>query len=230
MIEAAPALAEKHSGPKIGRRRMCAVSRQVLPEDRLIRFVTSPEGDVVADLKARLPGRGMWLEGRRPVIEEARRKCVFDRALKTKVKVAEDLGDQVASLLKSQLLGRLGLAARARQVVCGFAKVEAALRSGEAICLVHAVEAAADGRNKLAGAARQGLASTGKDEPLFVAHLTTAELGLALGRPHVIHAAVLDGAAGRSFHDAALRNLRFDNEICQQPSEREHDIDVADRR
>ena len=39
--------------------RMCAVSREVRPIDELIRFVVSPEGTVVADLKVcefRSPG------------------------------------------------------------------------------------------------------------------------------------------------------------------------------
>src|ERR1051325_4048186 len=51
--------------------RMCAVSRQVRPIDELIRFVISPQGDVVPDLKRKLPGRGMWLTASRGVVAEA---------------------------------------------------------------------------------------------------------------------------------------------------------------
>jgi len=213
---------------------MCALSRQVLPEGELIRFVADPDGNVVPDLKARLPGRGMWLEARRPVIAEAQKRKVFARALKESVSVPEDLADQVAGLLRSQLLGRLGLAARARQAVTGFAKVEAALKSGEALALLHAEEAAEDGKAKLAFAARRKDGpgkgpATGK-EPLLLPGFTSAELGLALGRPHVIHAAVLQGAAGDSFIGAALRTLRFETGTSQRPSGHETDDHIASGR
>jgi predicted RNA-binding protein YlxR (DUF448 family) len=41
--------------------RMCALTRACAPRAELIRFVASPDGDVVPDLKEVLPGRGMWL-------------------------------------------------------------------------------------------------------------------------------------------------------------------------
>jgi hypothetical protein len=37
--------------------RMCAVSREVRPIDELIRFVVAPSGEVIPDLKRKLPGR-----------------------------------------------------------------------------------------------------------------------------------------------------------------------------
>ncbi len=48
--------------------RMCIVSRRSLPADALIRFVAGPDGQVVPDLKRRLPGRGAHLEARRAVV------------------------------------------------------------------------------------------------------------------------------------------------------------------
>src|SRR5262249_2013886 len=41
--------------------RRCAVTRALRPKDQLIRFVLSPDGVVVPDLKEKLPGRGVWL-------------------------------------------------------------------------------------------------------------------------------------------------------------------------
>src|SRR5262245_39933669 len=63
--------------PRTGRSatmRMCAVSREVRPIDELIRFVISPQGDVVPDLKRKLPGRGMWVTASREVVAEAVRR------------------------------------------------------------------------------------------------------------------------------------------------------------
>ena len=51
--------------------RMCAVSREVRPIDELIRFVVAPSGEVIADLKRKLPGRGLWVMASRRAVAEA---------------------------------------------------------------------------------------------------------------------------------------------------------------
>ena len=114
-----------------GRTRMCALTREVRPEAELIRFVAAPDGSVVADIRARLPGRGVWVGRDRKAVAEAVRKNVFARSLKAPVKPAADLADQVAARLREAALGRLGLARKAGAVVAGFAKVEAAITRGD---------------------------------------------------------------------------------------------------
>ncbi len=52
------------AGPLTGRagsERTCIVNRRSGSPDGLVRFVVGPEGDVVPDVKARLPGRGAWV-------------------------------------------------------------------------------------------------------------------------------------------------------------------------
>ena len=44
------------------RQRRDIVSGEVLPDNRLLRFVADPEGQVVPDAAAKLPGRGLWVE------------------------------------------------------------------------------------------------------------------------------------------------------------------------
>ena len=59
---------ELDNGPRTDRSatmRMCAVTREVRPIDDLIRFVVAPSGEVVADLKRKLPGRGLWVSASR---------------------------------------------------------------------------------------------------------------------------------------------------------------------
>jgi predicted RNA-binding protein YlxR (DUF448 family) len=191
-----------------GRTRMCAVERRVAPESELIRFVAAPDGGVVADLKARLPGRGIWVGLDRKLVGEAARKNVFARGLKKPVAPAADLADQVAARLKEAALGRLGLARKAGAVLAGFAKVEAAIAREELAGLLIASDAAEDGRRRMEQALfrRYGNASKVPLLRLFGAE----ELSLAMGRPHVIHAAVLHSPAGRSFVDAAIRLQRYE--------------------
>jgi uncharacterized protein len=198
---------EAGSAPK-GRTRTCAVTRRTLPEAELIRFVGAPDGSVAVDLKARLPGRGIWVGCSRPLVAEAVRRNVFSRGLKAQLRPPVDLADQVAARLKEAALGRLGLARKAGIVPAGFAKVEAALTKGGAAALLTAADAAEDGRRKMEQALRR---KSGDAPPVPVFRcFGSAELGLAIGRPNVIHAAVLQGPAGRSFVDAAVRFQRYD--------------------
>lgn len=190
-----------------GRTRMCAVTREVRPEAELIRFVAGPDGSVVPDLKARLPGRGVWIGADRATVAEAVRRNIFQRGLKQSVKPAGDLVERVVGLLKEAALGRLGLARRAGAVVAGFAKTEAAIAREELAAVIAASDAAEDGLRKMRQAMRRRF---GDSAPFPAIRLfDSAELGLALGRSDVIHAAVLQSPAGRSFVEAALRLQRY---------------------
>ena len=191
-----------------GRTRMCAVTRTVQPEAALLRFVAAPDGTVVADLKARLPGRGVWVGAERKLVAEAVKRNIFPRALEQPAKAPPDLADQVAARLREAALGRLGLARKAGAVLAGFAKVEAAIARDRLAALLTASDAAEDGERKMDQALRRRFGEVGP-VPLL-RFFTSEELGLALGRSNVIHAAVLQGPAGGSFTDAAIRLQRYE--------------------
>ena len=73
------------NGPRTDRSatmRMCAVTREVRPIDELIRFVVSPTGEVVPDLKRKLPGRGLWVSASRRAVAEAVRRNQFGKGFK----------------------------------------------------------------------------------------------------------------------------------------------------
>jgi predicted RNA-binding protein YlxR (DUF448 family) len=168
----------------------------------------APDGAVVPDLRARLPGRGVWVGATRAEVGEAVRRKLFSRGLKSQAKADPGLADAVAARLRESALGRLGMARKAGALVAGFAKVEAALTQGEAIALVIAGDAAEDGRRKIEAAARRGYGDDGRLPVIRM--FDSAELSLALGRPNVIHAAVLQSPAGKSFVEAATRLLRYE--------------------
>jgi uncharacterized protein len=165
--------------------RRCIVTRQALEKPALIRFVIDPEGRVTPDLKERLPGRGLWVTADRAILEQAVAKNAFSRAAKQSVKVDRDLTDRVIELARREVAELVGLARKSGQLVAGFEKVEAALRSGKVRVLVAASDGAADGRGKLARIAGSGVE--------ICAPLTAAELARALGREHAVHAAIKAG-------------------------------------
>jgi predicted RNA-binding protein YlxR (DUF448 family) len=190
-------------GPRTDRSatmRMCAVSREVRPIGELIRFVVSPEGEVVPDLKRKLPGRGLWVSASRRTVAEAVRRNQFSKGFKRDVRAAPTLPADTETLLVRSATEALAMAAKAGQVVSGFSKVEGALQQGQAEALIHASDGAADGIRKLDAIVRQRGGNHGESQEMpIVSVLTSAELDLALGRSNVIHAALLAGPASKTF-------------------------------
>jgi hypothetical protein len=199
---------ELDAGPhKSGRgtERLCAVSRTVRPVDELIRFVVGPNG-VVADLKRKLPGRGLWISADRHTLKDAVTKNVFARGFKRELGVSQALVEETERLLLRSALDALAIAGKASQVVAGFAKVEAAIAREAIVGLIHASDAGADGVAKLAGVLRQ---RTDADRVKLIKDFTTAQLDLALGRSNVVHAALLAGPANDTFLARLVRLERF---------------------
>ncbi len=189
---------ESDAGPhSAAPQRMCAVTRAVRPVDALIRFVAGPDG-VVPDVKRKLPGRGVWVSGRRAMVAEAVKRGVFRRGLKADVKVPADLPDMVDRLLLRAVLDALSIAYKAGQVAPGYAKVETAIGKGGVVGLIHAADAGADGPRKLAAALQRSRAD-GDGKVTIIRGLSSADLDLALGRSNVVHAALLAGRASETF-------------------------------
>ena len=193
---------------------MCAVTRQVRPVDELIRFVVAPSGEVIPDLKRKLPGRGLWVSASRQTVAEAVRRHQFSKGFKREVRVSPALATDTEALLVRSTIDALAVAAKAAQVVSGFSKVEVALagpRPGAAVeALIHASDGASDGIRKLDALARQIRGNIGKSgEFPIVTALTSAQLDLALGRSNVIHAALLAGPASKTFLSRSQILVRY---------------------
>jgi hypothetical protein len=151
----------------------------------LLRFVVGPDGEIVPDVAARLPGRGLWLTARRDIVERAAAKRLFARAARRLVTVPPDLADRVEALLVRRCGEALGLARRAGSAVSGFERVAEAVRRGHAGALLFALDGAEAGRRKLG--------ALGRDLPA-ASVMYAAELGAAFGRDRAVHVAVGPGA------------------------------------
>ena len=189
---------------QLSRERRDIVSGDVMPEERLIRFVADPAGTVVPDLACKLPGRGIWVAADRASVEAAAKKGLFSRSAKTKLTATQDLADQVDRLLAARVLNGLGLAKRAGQLISGFEKVVAALGAGKAAWLVEASDGAPDGRRKILSAARKSPRA-----PQLIGTWSASELGLALGGENVIHTAFLAGRVADRWTFDVLRLSGF---------------------
>ena len=192
--------------------RTCILSRRTAPREELIRLALSPEGEIAPDVRARAPGRGAWIGVGRAELDAAnakgKLKGALQRAFKTnEVAIPADLGDRIAAALRQAALDRLGMEARAGNLINGAERVEAAARAGKVHFLLHAADAGEDGRRRLdqawrvGGGGSQGLVFP-EDRPI---------LSMALGRENVVHVALTDPAAARRVSHAIDRWLAFNN-------------------
>lgn len=203
---------DSDAGPRSGRgarMRFCALRRVAAPLEDLLRFVVDPEGQVVPDVKAKLPGRGVWVTADAASVAEAARRRVFARAFKRDVAVPPGLERLAQTALERHALDALAVAVKAGQAIAGFAKAEAVLRSGRAAGLIHARDASAEGARKLDALAR-GAGEAAENVPVIRA-FTSAQLDLAFGRSNVVHAALLAGSASQGFLGRCHRLARFMN-------------------
>ncbi len=172
------------------RTRRCIVSGEVLPEGRLVRFVAEPDGQVVPDIEAKLPGRGLVGEGRAQGCRAGGGEgLVRPRRGRTGEGRCRLWPTRTEARLVERMLDHLGLGRRAGDLILGFDQVERALRGpGAPAVIIEASDAAADGGRKLQAAARaSGIV------PFVIGALSSAELSLALGRSNVVHAALKSG-------------------------------------
>jgi uncharacterized protein len=153
-----------------------------------LRFVVGPGGEIVPDVAASLPGRGLWLTPRRDALERAVAKRLFARAARRPVVLSSGLADRVEFLLAQRCCDAIGLARRAGLAVAGFEKVREAVGAGKVALLLSALDGAEGGRNKIR--------ALGSGLP-FATVLTSAEMGGVFGRDHVVNVALGGGRLTR---------------------------------
>jgi predicted RNA-binding protein YlxR (DUF448 family) len=203
----AHALAEKEPHPP---ERTCVLTRRNGTKDELIRLALGPDGTVAPDPRARAPGRGAWIGVTRAELDAAnangRLKSALQRAFKTnEVRVPAELGESIERALRQTALDRLGMEARASNLINGAERVETAARSGKVHMLLHAADAGEDGRSALDQAWRVG----GGDSEGMIFPEGRTILSLALGRENVVHVALTDPAAASRVRHALARWRAF---------------------
>jgi predicted RNA-binding protein YlxR (DUF448 family) len=214
-----------------GAERFCALTRSLKPVSEMIRFVVGPAGEAVPDVKRKLPGRGIWITASRDAIEEAVKRNVFARGFKRDLRVARELAAETERLLERAALDALAMAAKAGVAIGGFAKIEAAIGRDDVLALIHASEAAEDGKRKLMAAWHRGRTEKSR-EIVIIEAFSGTDLDLALNRPNVVHAALLAGPGSETFLARVARLERFrtgnspDAVSANAPTDGAHEINA----
>lgn len=197
---------EMHDGARSRRTRAdgvrrCAATGRPLDKSRLVRFVSAPDGSVVADIAGTLPGRGIWVGADRLLVERA---CGKGGPLARAGRVSQELADQIERQLSARCQSIVGLARRAGELALGQEAVRAMLRAGDAGVLVVARDAASDGREKIAK-----LQAAAAPDVAMVGTLDRAELGQAVGRAEAVFLAVRNGRLAERLSDEGTRLAGF---------------------
>ena len=217
--------APENTGPE----RRCILTGEHGERDALIRLALGPDGQVGADLGAKLPGRGAWIAADRAMLEKSlgpkgKLKGALARAFKTSaVGVSDDLPDRIAAGLERRALDLLGLENKAGNLIWGHERIGEALLRGRVRLLLHAADAAADGTSKLE-AKRRGASP---DTVSMVLPAPRAQLSMALGRENVVHAAIGDAAAAARMI-AAIGRWRAFSGLTHENNDTDADGSVAD--
>ncbi len=101
--------------------RSCLGCRATRDKKELLRFVLAPDRTLVPDILAKLPGRGAYTCMNRACLLNAARTRQFSRAFKGEVRYdgAEQLADQVVSIMEERIGSYLALANKAGKAVSG---------------------------------------------------------------------------------------------------------------
>ena len=110
--------------------RSCLGCRTGRDKRLLLRFVRTPENEILPDLDNRLPGRGAYTCTSRKCLIAAVEQRQFKRSFKSDVTVlpADQLAEHVRQLLQGRIIGLLGLANKAGLVTGGGSMVSEALK------------------------------------------------------------------------------------------------------
>ena len=180
----------------------------------LIRLALGPDGQVAPDIHAKAPGRGAWIGVSADELGKAqskgRLKGALHHAFKSKqVSVSDDLSARISAGLERALLDRLGLEARASNLICGADKVDGAARSGQVALLLHACDASEDGAGKRDQSWRVGSDAEGSGKKGIRLPFDRDALSAALGRSNAVHVAITDSKAAERVMHHLGRWLKF---------------------
>lgn len=207
--------------------RRCILTGERAAPENLVRLALSPDGVVLPDVRAKAPGRGAWIGVTRAELETAQAngklKAALARAFRTGgIVVPDDLPARLAEALERQTLDRMGLEAKASNLLTGSEKIEVAARRGQVSLLLHAADAAADGNRRLDQALRVGAEAEGTDMAGQVLPVGRDALSRAMGRENVVHIAVTNKRAADRLSVALSRWQNYcgcaNGGACEPPS------------
>ena len=192
------------------RKRCCVATGEVRDPDIMVRYVLSPDDQVMADVYGKLPGRGVWVSANEGLLRQAVKTGGFARGFKKKISVDPDaLVAQTREQLRRHMLGQLTMTRKGGRLIYGQTGVREPASRGDVALRIEASDGAPDGRGKLRTLSLAMARELGRPDPAVIGCFTALEIGTALGRDPVVHAAILVGPMVKAMQASARRLSGF---------------------
>lgn len=170
--------------------RTCIITKKTYEKNKLLRFVVSPDLQILPDLKQKLPGRAIYITPSQQNVEKAITSNSLVRSFKAKIQkdvnIDKNMAQIVEKLLIKNAIASIALGRKAGIVIYGALACEKAIRAQIVALLLHTKGASKNGITKLEQAIYASSCSI-KQFCLF----EPEELDGAFGDLNVQHIAIL---------------------------------------
>ncbi len=204
--------------------RRCLASGESRDPVYMVRFVLDPDGIVTPDVQGKLPGRGCWVSSDRKSLEKVIAQKGFARGFKGKANVEGDLVTLTESLLARRVLGLITMARKASVIAMGFDQVQSMAREAAIAFRIEASDGSKDGRSKIRTLAKAMNREQDLPDPIVVGCFTADEIGQALARESIVHAAIRPSKLAKSMKLDVRRLSGFRDLIPLNWPDRAHEI------
>lgn len=204
--------------------RRCLASGETRDPVDMVRFVLDPDGVVTPDIQGKLPGRGVWVSADRKSLEKVIALKSFARGFKGKAKVEGDLVDLTERLLARRILGLITMARKAGVMAMGFDQVQSMAREAAIAFRIEASDGSKDGRSKIRTLAKAMNREQDLPDPIVLGCFTAAQIGQALARESIVHAAIKPSKLAKTMKLDVARLSGFRDLIPMDWPDRAHEI------
>ena len=204
--------------------RRCLASGKTRDPVHMVRFVLDPEGVVTPDIQGKLPGRGVWVSSDRKSLEKVIAQKGFAKGFKGKAKAEDDLADLTARLLERRVLGLITMARKASVIALGFDQVQSMAREAAIAIRIEASDGSKDGRSKIRTLAKAMNREQDLPDPVVLGCFMADQIGQALGREAIVHAAVRPCKLAKAMKIDMVRLSGFRTLIPMDWPDRAHEI------
>lgn len=190
----------------------------------MVRFVLDPEGVITPDIQGKLPGRGVWVSSDRQSLEKVITQKSFARGFKGKATVQDDLTHLTSYLLERRISGLITMARKSSVIAMGFDQVQAMAREAAIAIRIEASDGSKDGRSKIRTLSKAINRELDMPDPIVLGCFTAAQIGEALGRESLVHAAVKPCKLARAMAVDIQRLSGFRDLIPMSWPDRAHEL------
>jgi predicted RNA-binding protein YlxR (DUF448 family) len=190
----------------------------------MVRFVLSPDGVVTPDIQGKLPGRGAWVSSDRKSLEKVIALKGFNRGFKGKALIEGNLVKLTERLLERRVLGLITMARKASLIAMGNDQVQSMAREAAIAFRIEASDGSKDGRSKIRTLAKAMNREQELPDPIVVGCFTADQIGQALGREAIVHAAIRPSKLAKSLKVDVARLSGFRELIPLDWPDRAHEL------